>query len=228
LSASDNSKIVAWLTREGFTINDIARGHNWVAFSGTAGQVSQSLHTSIHRFEVRGKMHFANTSDPAIPAALADVIGGILGLDDFSPARDAAVVNPAYTTSNGGHLLTPQDFATIYDVNPLYNAGFDGSGQSIVIIGEGGMSLDDVHQFRNTFGLPANDPIAVPYSTQAVGTALETSLDIEWSGAIAPRAQIYYVYGTSAISALTYAINMNIAPIISTSYGENESSWVST
>ena len=54
LTSSDLSKVVGWLASEGFAVNQNARGRNWIAFSGRAGQVSKSLHTEIHRFQVGG------------------------------------------------------------------------------------------------------------------------------------------------------------------------------
>ena len=222
LSPGDNSKVVAWLKGEGFTVNDIARGRNWVAFSGTAGQVSRSLHTSIHYFEVNGEKHFANITDPQVPAALAGIAGGIHGLHDFNPKRMKARTSPApapdYTSSTGSHILTPEDYATIYDITPLYKSGFDGSGQAIAVIETGVVSLDDYHLFRNTFGLPSNDPILVPWSSPTYSIDGEGTLDVEWAGAVAPRAQMYYVYGPNSLTSLTYAVNNNLAPIISDSY----------
>ena len=85
ISGSDHSKVVAWLQSEGLTVNESARGRNWLAFSGTAGQVSRALHTEIHRYQANGATHVANSTDPAVPAALADNVGGFLGLDDFHP-----------------------------------------------------------------------------------------------------------------------------------------------
>ena len=76
--------MTAWLQSSGFSIEHQARGRNWIAFSGTAGQVTRALHTPVHRFEVNGETHFANTADPAVPLALADVVGGFAGLNDFS------------------------------------------------------------------------------------------------------------------------------------------------
>src|SRR5437764_9234144 len=76
VSPSDHSKVVAWLTSEGFRVNESGRARNWVAFSGTAAQVSRALHTSIHRFRVDGETHFANTGDPSVPEALSEIPGG--------------------------------------------------------------------------------------------------------------------------------------------------------
>jgi uncharacterized protein (TIGR03437 family) len=217
LSAGDHSRIVAWLKSEGFTINEQARGRNWIAFSGAASQVRHALHTSIHRFEVNGRQHFANATDPAVPAALADVVDGFLGLHDFNPQSGAHTALPDYTIGRT-HYLVPEDFATIYNLKPLYDAGFDGTGQSIAIVGSSGLPLSDVRAFRTRYGLPANDPKLVPYAGALSTMNTEANLDVEWAGAVAPKATIYYVYGTSAFTALAFAVNLNIAPVISNSY----------
>jgi subtilase family serine protease len=60
---------------------------------------------------------------------------------------------PQQTTYYG---LGPTDFATIYNVLPLWNAGIDGTGQTIAIVGETNIHLSDVANFRSLFGLPAN------------------------------------------------------------------------
>ncbi len=51
----------------------------------------------------------------------------------------------------------------------------------------------------------------------------EANLDIEWSGAIAPNAQIIFVYSDNALfTSLPYIVNNNLAPVISISYGDCE------
>ena len=73
LSASDYAKAATWLQSEGFAINEPARGRNWIAFSGSATQVTRTFHTPIHRFQAQGKQPFANTAEPSVPAALGEV-----------------------------------------------------------------------------------------------------------------------------------------------------------
>ena len=221
LSSGDHSKVVAWLVSQGFSIKDTGRGRNWVAFSGTAAQVSQALHTPIHRFEVNGETHYANTADPAVPEALADVIGGFLGLNNFRLQSFVRLVPPDYTLGLS-HFLTPADFETIYDVAPLYPLGFDGTGQSIAVVGESDVLLSDIRAFRTRYGLAANEPKMILYGGSDPGlngAQVEGNLDLEWSGAIAPQATIYYIYGADAITAITAAVSLNVAPIISVSYG---------
>ena len=47
----------------------------------------------------------------------------------------------------------------------------------------------------------------------------EADLDIEWAGAVARNATIVYVYSDDVIASLIYAVDQNIAPVISMSYG---------
>jgi subtilase family serine protease len=48
----------------------------------------------------------------------------------------------------------PADFAKIYNIP----SGADGTGQSIAIVGQSNINIQDVRDFRSIFGLPANDP----------------------------------------------------------------------
>jgi uncharacterized protein (TIGR03437 family) len=227
LSPADYSKVVAWLTAEGFTVNQTARGRNWVAFSGTAGQVSRSLETPIHRLEADGEAHFANTADPSVPEALWDVIGGFIGLDDFGLRPFARKTQPLYN-SGSRHYLAPEDFATIYNVAPLYQAGFDGTGQSIAVVGQSNVLLSDIRTFRTRYRLPANDPVFALYGGSDPGytsSEIEGDLDLEWAGAVAPKAKLYYIYGVSAFTAMVTAVNANLAPVVTVSYGNCEAGY---
>jgi subtilase family serine protease len=133
LSEGDLAKVAGWLKSEGFAIDHQARGRNWIAFSGTAGQTARGLHTSIHRYVADGKTAYANASEPSVPEALADVAGGFLGLNNFPMQPAVRSAQPEYN-SGSSHFLAPADFATIYDLAPLYQAGLDGTGQSIAVV----------------------------------------------------------------------------------------------
>ena len=222
LSPSDESKVAAWLASEGLSVKQTARGRNWIAFHGTAGQIGKSLHTTIARFEVDGETHFANATEPAVPEALADVVAGFAGLNDFHLKPMAHLV-PDYNTSTS-HYLVPEDYATVYNIAPLYQAGLDGTGQSIAVVGQSDVLLSDLRAFRTRYNLPANDPKMVPYAGDPGynGAQLEGNLDLEWASAIAPKATIYYVYGPNAIVAIITAVNLNMAQVITISYGACE------
>src|SRR5207253_2833324 len=66
------------------------------------------------------------------------------------------------------------------------------------------------------------DVILVPGSRDpgvSTGDVGEANLDLQWSGAVARNARIIYVYASNVVSAVQYAIDQNLAPVISMSYG---------
>ncbi|HEY6345659.1 MAG TPA: protease pro-enzyme activation domain-containing protein [Bryobacteraceae bacterium] len=220
LSRRDLAKISAWLSSAGFSIEYTARGRNWIAFSGTTAQVEGAFHTAVHRYVVNGEAHYAISSEPLLPAAIAPLVGTLLGLDDFNPKPPS--LRPADTSASGAHSLAPADLATIYDINPLYQMGVDGTGQKIAIVGVTDLDPTDIQTFRSTYGLsPANiQTVLGGADPGTVSSALvEADLDLEWAGAIARNATLIYVYSTNFMSSATYAIDQNLAPIISQSYG---------
>lgn len=225
LSTADVARVRAWLESQGFTINYVARGRNWLAFTGTAAQIAATFHTEIHGFSVEGETHFANASDPSVPVTLAAVIRGFLGLDDFH--RKPRGVHPKFNPPNGvptPHALAPGDIATIYDLEPLYAEGIDGSGQKVAVVGASEVYAADLENFRSETGLPAPQVESVFYSTQPGITAAqgEADIDLEWVGAVAPNATIIFVQGADPLVASQYAIDQNYAPVLSTSFSDCE------
>jgi len=222
LSQSDLDKISTWLKSEGFTVEYVARGRDWLGFSGTAGQVRTTFHTELHRYLVDGEMHFAAAAEPSVPAALEPVVGALLGLDDFYP-KAPRHPSPANTSGSGNHTLVPDDIATIYNIAKL---GLDGTGQTIAIVGQSRVDSTDIQGFRTKYNLPpANLTLTLNPSSSDPGTSgslAEADIDLEWVSAVAPNAALIYVYGTSADSAAFYAIDQNYAPVITESFGDCE------
>jgi hypothetical protein len=146
-------------------------------------------------------------------------------LDDFRPKPPYSKkgrATPRANGTNGSHYLAPGDLATIYDIAPLYNHGFDGTGQTIVVVGQTDVDPADVAYFRQYFGLPPNNPSPLvvgddPGTVQ--GELDEANLDLDWAGAIAPGATVVYVIAKNAWDAVAYAIDNDLAKVISDSYG---------
>jgi uncharacterized protein (TIGR03437 family) len=229
LNANDVGKVAAWVKSQGFTVTGTARGRNWLTFSGTAQQASAAFHTTIHRYSVNGETHYANASDPSIPAALADVVSSIRGLNDFRLKARLRKPVAQMTIGGGAHQMAPDDFATIYDVTPLYQAGVDGTGQKLVVVGQTDINLSDIQKFRSKFNLSAPNlqQVKVPGSPDpgiSSGDLGEADLDIEWSGAVARNATVIYVYSDDVWTSALYAVDQNLAPVITMSYGECEQS----
>jgi pseudomonalisin len=227
-SANDVRQINAWLQIHGMEIEETP-SNRAIVFSGTVEQVGSTFHTTMRAYAVKGKSHFANATDPEIPAALVQVVHGVVSLHDFVSAP-MHVVAPAFT-SGSAHYLMPQDWATIYDVTPLYNQGITGTGQSIAVLGRADIHMSDVQSFRSNAELPVNDPLFVVNGTDPgfadSGDQVESSLDVEWAGAIAKNATVKFITSSSGSSdgialSAQYAVAHNIAPIVTLSYGTCE------
>jgi uncharacterized protein (TIGR03437 family) len=224
VSRGDLAQIEGWLHAQGFTLDYMPRSRTSLTFSGTAQQVQNAFHTEIHRYRVGGQTQYANASDPSIPEALAELVSGLRGLDDFHPQALYRESPPKLSGARGTHYLGPADFAAIYDVTPLYNQGIDGTGQTIAVAGQAGIATADIDAFRTKFNLgPKNfESVLVPNSGSGFGNArsvVEADLDIEWAGAVAPNAKILFVYAPDAWTAATYVIEHQLAPVLSFSFG---------
>ncbi|HEY0705115.1 MAG TPA: S53 family peptidase [Candidatus Acidoferrales bacterium] len=245
-SEDDATTLTTWLQSRGFQVAGVSHGRNIIEFSGNAGQIQAALHTAIHSYLVNGQQRWANQSDPQIPAALAPAVYGFVSLNNFpkQPASHSLgafrkslttgkverVPSPSYTfqggceSNNDCYALGPQDIATIYNITPLYNAGIDGTGETIAVVADSDINTTDVSQFRSVFGLPANTPNIIHNGTDPGknGDEVEAVLDTEWSGGIARKATIDLVVSENVDLSATYIIDNNIAPIMSESFGECE------
>jgi hypothetical protein len=77
-NAQDVDLVTRWLEGRGFRVESVAPSQLLIDFSGTAADVEQSFHTEIHRYLIRNGLHWANSLEPQIPAALSTVVGGIV------------------------------------------------------------------------------------------------------------------------------------------------------
>jgi Pro-kumamolisin, activation domain/Bacterial Ig-like domain (group 3) len=249
-AVQDIETITTWLQSHGFEVANVSPGRHVIEFSGTASQVQEAFHTTIHHYSVNGAQHWANASDPQIPAALAPVVVGVKSLHDFrakptshyaglfqrdkGTGKTTQISGPNFTFTSDGATefgLGPTDFATIYNVLPLWSAGIDGRGETIAIIQESNINVSDVHNFRALFNLPVNDPeVILDGPDPGIDPAIESEavIDVTWSGAVAKAAKVKMVVSSStnttegiALSA-QYVADNNIASISSMSFGQCE------
>lgn len=245
IADGDVQTISSWLAAQGFTVRHVSGGKSLIEFSGSAAQVRQAFHTDIHKYVVNGEEHWANAQDPQIPAALAAVVEGPISLNNFRRhplahragafSRDGSgIVKPALTVSNGTstyYAIAPADFATIYNSNPLLQAGTNGAGQTVAVIGRSNVRLQDIADYRNLFGLGTGNTSVIldgPDPGIVESDESESVLDLERVNGTAPGATVLLVSAqdtetTSGIDlAALYAVENNLAGVISVSYGECE------
>jgi subtilase family serine protease len=232
----DINVIIQWLTSQGFVVEEMAKSRTWINFSGTVEDVERAFQTEIHDYIVDNKLRHANATEPSIPRALIDLVAGPVSLNNFPLKAMNTGIRPLtggelqpYYTSGSSHYLSPGDFATIYNTNALYVAGIDGTGQSIAIVGRTHPSSTNWASFRSQMGLPIKPPQVIVNGTDPGDVGAdedgEADLDVEWSGAVAKNATIYFVVSKSTSTtdgvdlSAQYIVNNNLAPVMSTSFG---------
>jgi Pro-kumamolisin, activation domain/HlyD family secretion protein len=237
LASSDVAAVTSWLQQQGFQI--VSASPLSVKFSGALQQVENAFDTRIDNYSVDGVVRRANATPLSIPAALDGVISGIQGMNEFRPKPHIRRPSqPHYTFGSGNYFVAPGDFATIYDVNALYNEGYTGSGQTIAIVGQSSIEATDVANFRSAAALPPDAPTFTLVPNSGTSEAYsndeeESDLDVEWSGAVAKNASINFVYvgdnqNYDVFDALQYAIEQKLASVVSISYGGCEANWSAT
>ena len=254
VAPQDIQAVAGWLQQQGFAVGEIARGGRWIEFSGTVAQVENAFQTEMHSYLVNGESHVANSTDISIPAALSPVVRGVASLHNFFTkpmlVRGPIVQRLANGTyvpiggdtnlTNGTHALSPSDFAQIYDVpnmlrDPAPVTVLNGTGETIAIVARSDINEQDVTDFRTVSGLlptSASNPDYIINGEDpgivAGNDPLETTLDTEWSGAVAPGATIDVVISGSTLIedgvdlSAAYIVDRNLAPIMSVSFGSCE------
>lgn len=231
--------IQAYLAHFGIQTSVYADNLNITA-TGTAGQFDQAFGVVLQDMSYDGK-HFHGAKMPKLPEGVANPILAVLGLTNYgnfsSHIVKQAVPEQKPATGNSDSplpgALLPSDLANHYDVNPLYQKGDLGQGQTIGIVTLAALNTPDAYTFWKSLGLNV-DPNRItvdnvdggPGAPSLTTGSDETALDVEQSGAIAPDAHIdvYQAPNTDYgfADAFFTAVNQNQAGSISASWGESE------
>jgi subtilase family serine protease len=191
-----------------------------------------------------------STVGPAAQYFNANCFPGKQG-HEFTDGLKPPVETAHYTGSRYGDNITsaapnkppcgydaPQ-LDSAYGLTALYKSGLDGTGQTVVIVDAYGSDsiTSDANLFSSLNGLPALVPgtnfnIIQPggptdCSGNTCGWDAETSLDVEWSHAVAPGATIDLLEALSdnfadLDIAVLKAVEYGYGPVISNSYGTAE------
>jgi subtilase family serine protease len=223
-----------------------------IRVQGTLAQFGQAFGTSIHTYKAdNGRVFHRPARRVAMPAALAGTVMTVSGLSNehqlishrigtprhisaakaFSPQglRPAGVTaasgNPTATGVPGNY--TVGDVANFYNVNPLYKRGITGKGSTIGIVTLSNFDPADAQAYWDGIGLVTKPhritQVHVDGGGAIDGGTGETSLDVEQSGGMAPKADIivYDAPNTSGdfVAAFAQAVSDNCADSISTSWG---------
>ncbi len=246
---ADYARVIAYAQASGLTVTATHSNRTVLDVSAPAAAVERAFHTSLLVYQAQsdGRLFYAPSAEPVVPAQLASLISGVVGLDSAArwhahnrvlptPAHDPA--NPqawlqyyqlplAGTGPNGG--LTPANIKAAYNLSGVAQTG---AGQTLGLFELDGYKASDVTFYESTFGLPnvpLQNVLIDGYSGAAGSGAGEVTLDIELQIALAPSATKVIVYeapnsNTGVVDAYNRIATDNLAKEISTSWGEAENS----
>ena len=245
------ASVRAYLDKQGLR-SQVLDNKMAIRVQGTLAQLGKAFGTSIHTYKAdSGRIFHRPAGRVTMPAALAATVMTVSGLSNehqlvshrigtpkavanataFSArglnptAKAAAGDNPTATGVPGEY--TVGDVANFYNVNPLYDRGITGKGSTIGIVTLSNFDPADAQTYWDGIGLVTKPnritQIHVNGGGAIDGGTGETSLDVEQSGGMAPKANIlvYDAPNTSAdfVAAFAQAVSDNCADSISTSWG---------
>jgi kumamolisin len=248
---SDVARVIAQLTASGLAVERTTS--TTLTATGKLATLEQAFHTSLHQFVMPATAKHpsftfrAAKTAPVVPANIASAVRGVIGLNTnpvfsphlkFAPASlggSPVIRNPGSTsgvdTESGA--LTVKDFATLYDVNPLYAKGVTGKGRTVGIVTLANFTPSDVFAYWSSLNLKVNAKRLTvinidggPGKPSDASGSDETTLDVEQSGGIAPGANIIVYQSPNTdqgfLDAFARAVHDNKADSFSTSWGEWE------
>lgn len=237
-SAADVEKVRKFAGEYGLKVVSEDRATRTVKLSGTVQAFNEAFGANLRQYQHASGTFRCRSGNLTIPRNLDGVIEAVLGLDNRPQAKTHFRLRknaPNRKAQAGAVSYSPVQVAQAYD----FPSGSNGAGQCIGIVElGGGYSAADLNSFFSGLGIamPKVTAVSVDGATNSPtgdpsGPDGEVELDIEVSGAIAPRAQIavYFAPNTDQgfIDAVTTAAHdATLKPsVISISWGGPEDSW---
>lgn len=245
---ADVAKVVASLASYGLTAERTTA--TTLKVTGMPADVERTFAVSLHSYAVAAHGNaeaytfHAPTGHPTIPAEISEAVAAVVGLDDRPPLHPYHRAAPATirraplnalpsSSGNTSGNLTVVDFAKEYDVEPLYQRGISGVGRTLGIITFASFTTSDVFGYWTSLKLSVSKSrITIhnidggPGKPSDASGSIETTLDVEQSGGVAPGAKIivYQAPNTNQgfVNNFAAAIDSNTAETLSCSWGEWE------
>ena len=218
--------------------------------TGSVSAMERVFNTELHQFSVAatdaapGFSFRAAVAKPTVPSAIATVVQAMVGFNTAPKLKSYAMPAPTKlagtpishavgTASDGTPFgaLTVKDFAKLYDVNPVYAQGITGAGRTLAIVTFASFTPSDAQAYWDSLDL-ATKPNRITTVNVDGGPggpgagSIETTLDVEQSGGIAPMADIIVYQAPPTVQGFVdnfaKAAEDNIADTISTSWGFTE------
>jgi len=227
----DLDTVSAWLEESGLHVARVAKNRLLLEATGTVEQFNAAFDTALHdctKSEDASFHTYGHHRDLRAPAEIGKLLDAVVVADrpaDPSqlPTETGNVVNDPPTSGN----LTLAAIARDYGIAPLTAQGYDGRGAAIGVVVGAAFKLKDVQSFWRSQGITRADPEYVATMEPPATRFTETTLDVEWSGGLAPGAQVIVYAGpdshdTSVVYAFNEAIGDGRVSVVTDSFAHRE------
>ncbi|MGA8183225.1 MAG: protease pro-enzyme activation domain-containing protein, partial [Terriglobia bacterium] len=217
--------VKTFLQQNGIRVLDVSPNRTLIHTEASTAAFERAFAISINDYKLNGRSFLGTQDRPQIPRTLTGTVLSVLGLDNSQvmrphsrfktlAARSGATgpdVAPPPATSSSAYF-NPSQISTAYDWPDITNSN-NGAGVSVAIItadSSGFASDNSASTFWNAYGLPGHTINVIPVDGDEGLTngMVETLLDVEWSGAMAPGiTQNVYVAADPYLTTFTDAYN---------------------
>ncbi len=204
-----------------------------IKVSGTAKNVNKAFSTNLETAKYHNNPVQFSSKKPKMPVELADHVLTILGITSFNN-QASGLAKKGHKTQGPEKKYSPSKFTNRYNLKSLYDKGYQGQGQTVGIISFAGFKKSDVTHFWKAQGVNSSanrlsvKKLASPaaQTTNTKFNQIETSVDTEQAGTVAPKANVR-VYQTNfsdvgLVNAFSTAFDENKAGSLSMSWGLSE------
>ena len=228
-----------WIESMGMTVDRIASNRLLFQFSGTAAQFNETFQTELHTFSRLNPqagnppiLVYGTLGPLTVPNFVADRTYGIITADlpastAMLPGEAGMIVNSP--PPNIESARTVAQIAQAYDFDDLYDQGYYGAGVKLGVVAGATFKFKDLQSFWQSLGVNRANPVVVPTAEPIATRYLETTIDTEWSGAMAPGAELIVYEGpdarnTSMVYTFNEAIGLGVADVLTDSFAHREDS----
>jgi kumamolisin len=235
-SEDEYRNVIESLKQQGFTIIKETKSHLFITVRSDQSTVENTFQTRLSvENGIRRLQSYASL--PSYLGAVKTVVGldnsnkrkpHFKVLNAESTAVYSAMANKKPHTPPG---VSPATIKTSYGFDPIYKTGVTGKGQAIAIATYDGLKVPEITAYFTKIGLKTKRTVDVisfngtaPYNADS---AMETELDAEFAGMIAPGSDIH-VFASNEnsdageLAMFTAILDDNRAKVVNYSWGSCE------
>jgi subtilase family serine protease len=221
-------RVVAYLRSQNLEVKSVSSNRVLIHAVGTVADVERAFAVNLADYKYEGRMVYAPTSEPSVPEALAGTILNVSGLDNVAlykrVSRSSEINLHPHRGPDGGY--TPAELRGAYNIAPLTDNHYDGTGQTVALFELDGYKPSDINAFLDyhNLGEPKYSDVLVDGAKNVPGAnAIEVELDMEILSGIAPGATQKVYIGRNSIVGVNNLynriVNDNLAKVVSISWG---------